>query len=250
MFQHYNALPASRDLVDSIHPPAVEESETGRLFVPLRHRTFLNHVHTSLDSLGLRPVEESYSLARDGLRLFGTIALGLDSPDVDYRLILGLRNCNDRSASAGVALGSSVMVCDNLMLHGEYSGFRRHTRFIRRDVGRVIFNAINTAMLARAPLERRTHEYKRTLLSDCGAHDLLCRGVRAGALSSQDFGRALRAYHEPPHPEFEERTLWSLQNAVTEAWKAPEGSTRSFLPQLEKRSRGLQAVLDRAVALA
>ena len=39
--------------------------------------------------------------------------------NVDYSLVLGLRNSHDKTFPASLALGSQVLVCDNLSFFGE-----------------------------------------------------------------------------------------------------------------------------------
>ena len=64
----------------------------------------------------------------------------------DYGLVIGLRNSHDKSFPASIALGSGVFVCDNLAFSAEVTIARRHTRFIERDLPRVVHTAVGATM--------------------------------------------------------------------------------------------------------
>lgn len=70
------------------------------------------------------------------------------------------------------------------------------------------------------------------------AHNLIANLWRNGALLKTEIGTAIDEYHKPSHPEFLPRNLWSLQNAVTEAWKGGRIDT------LSERSLAMFRTLD------
>jgi len=45
----------------------------------------------------------------------------------DFALVVGLRNSHDKSFPAGLVIGASVLVCDNLSFSGEVRLARKHT---------------------------------------------------------------------------------------------------------------------------
>lgn len=258
-------LPANRATradVAAVPEPCYQLSKTGRIFQPVKHGILLDCVHGALRRRGLHVTAEAYQLTPNGDRMFGILNLesshlgAADSHgDVsmlragadDFTLCLGLRNCNDKSAALGIVLGTSVLVCDNLMLSGDVQEIRRHTRFIYRDLPGLVDRAVNAAYASRERMFNRVEKYKRHHITSFAAHDLVCRAVRKGALPPSKVGAVLQHWHEPLHPEFEEPTVWSLQNAFTEAWK-PAGQ-RNNLHQLGPRSAVLEGLLDECVGL-
>src|SRR6185369_10139854 len=100
----------------------------------------------------------------------------------DYSLVIGLRNSHDKSFPAAIALGSAVTVCDNLSFAGEVTIARRHTRFIERDLPRVVHTAVGRLADMRGQQDDRIRTYKETQLSDPAVHDLVLRAVDATLL--------------------------------------------------------------------
>lgn len=60
-----------------------------------------------------------------------------------YKYMLGFRHGNRLNMSAGVVLGVTVMVCDNLCFSGEIEVRRRHTVHAMRDLPLMIENSID-----------------------------------------------------------------------------------------------------------
>ena len=53
-----------------------------------------------------------------------------------YPLTIGLRSTYDRSASIGIAVGPSIFICSNQIIHGDdITLFRKHTTGAMRDLG-------------------------------------------------------------------------------------------------------------------
>jgi hypothetical protein len=83
----------------------------------------------------------------------------------------------------------------------------------------------------------RIERYKGSGLRDKSAHDLIVRAFDLKAITNRMIPVVLKEYREPRHPEFQDRTVWSLFNAFTETLKGN-------LPELPRRSEALTALLD------
>ena len=59
---------------------------------------------------------------------FGLLEVANCQQTEDYAYVLGLRNSHDKRFPAGLAVGASVFVCDNLSFSGEIKIGRKHTR--------------------------------------------------------------------------------------------------------------------------
>ena len=82
----------------------------------------------------MRVISEAHGLSADGLRYFGLMEVANCQQTQDYAYVLGLRNSHDKRFPAGLAVGASVFVCDNLSFSGEIKIARKHTRHIVRDL--------------------------------------------------------------------------------------------------------------------
>jgi hypothetical protein len=135
--------------------------------------------------------------------------------------VVGLRNSHDKSFPAGLAVGASVFVCDNLSFSGEVRLARKHISQITRDLPQLIERAVGRLDGMRRSQEERFAAYKQRELTDGQAHDLIVQGLDARVLPLTRIPSVLQGWREPRHPEFREggRTAWRLFNAFTEGLK-------------------------------
>jgi len=191
-------------------------------------------------------VNEAHALWGDGQRYFGLLEVCNGHPQGDHSLVIGVRNSHDQTFPASIALGSAVFVCDNLSISGEVTNARRHTRFIERDLPRVVHTAVGRLTELRHQQDKRISVYKSTEIDARSAHDLIVRAVDASVLPVTQIPSVLSEWRAPSHPDFAAngRTAWRLFNAFTAAWK---GRNLTALP---RRSQALHGLLDTACAAA
>lgn len=226
----------SRDEVFAVPLPPETES-----YVPLPHESLVTRIEKQLAFEGVEIREEKLALAKDGQRLFGLMQVRLPGDrDRDYGCILGLRNSYDKSCSAGLCIGATVFVCDNLSFHGSHITFqRKHTANLLRDLSWIISETIAKLPLLFAAQTRSFEAYRGIELSDRQAHDLVIQFFDRGGLNSSDIVDVVREWRNPRHPAFEEcgRTAWRLFNAATQTIKGD-------LWRLPARTRAIHEVLD------
>jgi hypothetical protein len=206
----------------------------------------LEQVESTLAGSGMTVANEAHALWSDGLRYFGLLEVTNGRPHDDYGLVIGLRNSHDKSFPAALALGSATFVCDNLAFSGEVTIARRHTRFIERDLPRIVHTAVGRLADMRGQQDERIHSYKETELTDTSAHDLVIRAVDAGVLPVTQLPDVLSEWRMPSHEEFaaDGKTVWRFHNAMTHVWK---GRNLAALP---RRSQALHGLLDSVCGLA
>ena len=232
-----------------VERPAVEEARTpaaSATWVPVPHHRLLEQVESTLVGSGMTVANEAHALWSDGLRYFGLLEVTNGQPHEDYGLVIGLRNSHDKSFPAAIALGSAVFVCDNLAFSAEVTIARRHTRFIERDLPRIVHTAVGRLADMRGQQDERIRTYKETELSDPAAHDLVIRAVDANVLPVTQVPDVLSEWRTPSHDEFaaDGKTLWRFHNAMTHVWK---GRNLAALP---RRSQALHGLLDSVCGLA
>src|SRR3954453_3957388 len=106
---HRGARPATRDEVAHVVTP-----DRTKTWVPIPHATLLDGVQAALERAGLTATSESHGLGHDGDRLFSLLRLADGSAPGDFALTVGVRNSHDQRFPAGLVIGATVMVCDNL----------------------------------------------------------------------------------------------------------------------------------------
>jgi hypothetical protein len=139
--------------------------------------------------------------------------------------------------------GASIFVCDNLSFSGEVRLTRKHTVHLQRDLAPLVAGGVGKLMQLWNHQSERIDAYKNHRMRDKSAHDLVIRAVDLGACTNRMIPAVIKEWREPSHPEFGDRTAWSLFNAFTEILKGN-------LPELPKRTEALHGLFDAQVGLA
>jgi hypothetical protein len=205
---------------------------------PIPHDVLLREVEQSLERNRLCVTAERHALAREGDRYFGLLQVANGSNPTDHSWVLGLRNSHDQSFPAGLVVGSRVFVCDNLAFSGEIVIARRHTRWILRDLPRLVLDGVAQLAQRWHSQEERFARYRETPVTDGEAHDLVIRALDARALTTLQVPEVVREWRRTRHPEFWERTAWSLFNAFTSV----VGTGSVWL--VARRTQALHGVFD------
>jgi hypothetical protein len=186
-------------------------------------------VSSLIDDLGRRGIavarEQFATVGRDGARLFGVMDLrvdGLDSADVSTSL--GLRGANDKTMAIRVIAAARVFVCDNLAFSGSDGAVvlkKKHTG--RLDLARVVPPAIECYLEKAGAFRLDIERMRDFALSDERAKHLIYDAfTRDHAVLPLRLLPAVHRFYfddEEQRAKFEDRSLWSLNNAFTEAVK-------------------------------
>ena len=196
---------------------------------PIPHGKLLGLVERTLEHGGLSVVSEAHGLTHDGNRYFGMLHVtNGQQDDDDYGLIVGVRNSHDKSFPAALALGSQVFVCDNLSFSGEVKIARKHTRFITRDLPRLVHRAVGLLSDHRDSQSRRFDLYRESELSNAEAHDLTIAALDGRVIAASKIPAVLEEWRNPQHEEFEPRTAWSQSGSSVLQWEKPAPCRRSI----------------------
>jgi hypothetical protein len=210
---------------------------------PIPHIELVERVEEALELNKLEIGNVAHALSHDGARYFGLMEIR--SPELtadDYAYVLGVRNSHDKLFPAGLVIGASVTICDNLSFISA-SGIRvtrKHTRFIRRDLVTLVQSSIGKLMAAWHEQDQRIARYREHQLTDEVVHDIAVRSVDVGVLPNRKLPDLLKEWREPRYEEFQPRTAWSLFNGYTEVLKGN-------LAELPKRTERLHGLLDSEV---
>ena len=226
----------SRDEVFAAPVPATTPS-----YVPLSHESFVTRIEKELAVNGVQIRDQKLALAKEGQRLFGLLQVELpDTAGRDYGCVIGLRNSYDKSCSAGISIGATVFVCDNLSFYGSHITFqRKHTANLMRDLTWILSETMPKLPALFAAQSKSFDAYRETELSDRQAHDIVIRLHDGGGLNASDIIPTLREWRTPRHQQFTDagKSAWRLFNAATETIKGD-------LWRLPARTRAIHEVLD------
>ena len=192
---------------------------------PIPHWRFVEVLAETLHFRHLEIVAEEYAVSPDGMRFFGALTLNIEQSGV--RIALGLRNSHDKSFSLGLTVGRRVLVCDNLALFGDYTPvMRKHTKGV--EIEAILSVAVDQTQRNFEPMHRQIAFFRGCDLSDARAKLIIYDAFLGGeAELPKHLGAVVHShYFEPKYPEFEPRTLWSLENAFTSSLKELEPVAR------------------------
>ena len=223
------------DAVRAVHTPSATRS-----WQPVAHDYLVGEVRDTLRNNGLAVRQEVHSLAKDGQRYFGLMEVHRKAEKelADTSWVLGLRNSHDQSFSAGMVVGMSVFVCDNLSFSGEIKVLRKHTTNVFKDLPQLVSRSVGELVTRWNSQETRVLAYKEAELDDKTVHDLVVRAADNGTCAYSYVPKVLKAWREPPPEAFLPRNAWSLFNAFTETLKGGN------LYELPKRTQALHGLLD------
>ncbi len=236
---HCGARAVSRDILSNIPcPPATET------WHPISHIHLVNEVERALTASNMSIVHEAFGVTEDNAKMFGLLQIAAAGQNSgDYAYVIGLRGAIDKSLSRGLAVGSSVFVCDNLAFSSEIVMHRKQTKNILGDLPLMVDTAIGQLSQRWNDQARRIDAYKTTEISDKDAAYMLME-IAGDVFPWQKAGDVYNEFKTPRHTEFAKNTLWALFNGVTEYLKPGATSKASGLWSMPARTGRLHKVCD------
>jgi hypothetical protein len=206
------------ELADLRHIPLPDETAT---YKPVGHYDLA--VNLAEVARGLLPdyelVDSRFGLARQGNQMFG-IHTYRNGHNDSLGLSIGFRNSYDKSMSVGIAIGASVLVCDNLALTGEITILRKHTANVWEDLEELMITTVYRSRHNFHRIEEDAARMQDTALTDDRAFRLMGLLYGKRVVSIRQLPVVRREWVQPSHEVFMPRNLWSFYNAVTEALKS------------------------------
>jgi hypothetical protein len=197
----------------------------------------------------MRIVNETFGVGDNGAQMFGLLQIANCIETLDYSYVLGLRNSNNKKFPAGVCVGSSVFVCDNLAFIAEILFARKHTKNIYEDLPTLVSTTIGKLADKWTDQNKRIEAYKTTDLTNREAQCILMDVADAEVAPWTRVWDMYQEWKTPRHPEFKDRNLWSLFNAVTENLKPRKESKGTSLWTLPNRTTRLHTICDSKAGL-
>jgi len=174
-----------------------------------------------IEGLGFRHigvVHDEYAVSPDGMKLFGV--LDLETEMEGCRFSIGLRNSHDKSMRLALTCGYRVFVCSNMAFSGDFSPvLAKHSKsFSLLDA---IAIGIDRMQRNFEPLKNQVVAWRETRLTDVAAKVIIYRAFIEDELDApKHLARKVHDfYFAPQYGEFRARTVWSLSNAFTSAFK-------------------------------
>lgn len=217
--------------------PIPERDNVSARWQGINHGALADTILKHLEKKRFGVINEQWKTNKQGTRLFGAIDLKLPGGVSARRALgqdgvfsLGVRHSNDGRYALAFAVGARVSVCENGLLVGEHLVAKRHTRGL--DIDLAISCALERYIDEARDLDTFVNALRERELSPQEAEHLLLETGRQGILPWEKLGAADALWRKPRYKEFQERTAWSLYNAVTETVH-----DRPFTRQMESLAR-------------
>ena len=185
---------------------------------PIPHHHVVEALVESLSFRHIGVIGEEYAVSNDGMRMFG--ALDLEAAFEGCRFAIGLRNSHDKSLRLSCTVGVRVFVCENLAFSGDFTPvLAKHSKnFSLQDSLAV---GVDRMQRNFEPMRQQVEEWRARQISTATAKLIIYQAFIESELDApKHLARQVHElYFRPTHPEFEPRTLWSLSNAFTSAFK-------------------------------
>jgi Domain of unknown function (DUF932) len=178
-------------------------------------------VNALVETLGFRhiaPVREEYAVSRDGMKLFGIMEL--ETTFEGCRFAIGIRNAHDKSMRLAMTAGYRVFICDNMAFSGDFTPvLAKHSKNF--NLTHALEIGVSDMQRNFDGMVRQVDRWRDSRLTDVSARMII---YQAFIEAETDFPKHLARpihdlYFNPQHEEFGPRTMWSLSNAFTSAFK-------------------------------
>jgi hypothetical protein len=187
------------------------------------HRPVPHHeiVQALVETLGFRHigvVYDEYAVSQDGMKMFGV--LDLETEMHGARFAIGLRNNHDKSMRLALTCGYRVFVCSNMAFSGDFTPvLAKHSK----SFSLVDSISIGVDRMQRnfEPMRKQVELWRQSELTDVTAKMIIYEAFIESELEvPKHLARRVHdLYFDPQYDEFKPRTLWSLSNAFTSAFK-------------------------------
>lgn len=234
IFKGCDVLYAS-ELGEAEFLPQVPQTST---YYPLPHQDFYRNAYTVLRELGIGIVSNSFGLTPKRDRMF--MWLETDAEVNGLPLCIGGRNSYDKSMSAGLCVGTKIMVCSNKVLASYENGgvvSRKHTSAENIDeLSREFSELVKTQTVPYSSTHWYLGQKPKTLFSqfnrlkdhcigDMEAHSILVELALSNVITPTDILLIWKEYQNPSVVHDVEKTSkYSFLMACTEVFKLHKGA--------------------------
>jgi hypothetical protein len=189
--------------------------------VPIPHLAVVEGLVETLSRRHIGIVGEEYAVSKDGMEMFGVI--DLETSFDGCRFAIGIRNANNKRFRLSCTVGLRVFVCHNLAFQGDYNPvLAKHSKNFSLEDSLSV--GVDRMQRNFDPMRCQVENWRAQQLSPDAAKLTIYRAFIQGNLEVPRHlaRRVHELYFTPQHQEFESRTMWSLSNAFTSAFKELE----------------------------
>ena len=178
-------------------------------------------VNALVETLGFRHIgvhHEEYAVSKDGMKMFGLMEL--ETTFNGCRFAIGIRNSHDKTMRLAMTVGYRVFVCQNMAFQGDFEPvLAKHSKHF--SLQNALSVGVDQMQRNFDPMVKAVDRWRESQLTDVSAKLLIYQAFIESDLEvPKHLARPVHdLYFNPQVEEFQSRTLWSLSNAFTSAFK-------------------------------
>lgn len=164
-----------------------------------------------------------FTVSKEGARMFGVtkvIIPGVDTGD-EFQMAVGFRNSHDKTVALRIAIGTHVLVCDNMMITGDIQVKRIHWNSV--DPEEAMIEAFDLIPGAAQQLSAWFGGLREIEMNGSEGVALLASCVEKTALPISSFMDARNSFLEAFRGDSETiqhgKSAWGVYQAVTQQYK-------------------------------
>ena len=177
------------------------------------------------ETLGFRHIgvhREEYAVSKDGMKMFGIMEL--ETTFNGCRFALGIRNAHDKSMRLAMTVGYRVFVCENMAFQGDFEPvLAKHSKHF--SLQNALSIGVDNMQRNFEPMVKSVELWQESQISDVAARLIIYRAFIEAELEQVPHHldrKVHELYFNPTVEDFQPRTMWSLSNAFTSAFKELE----------------------------
>ena len=150
--------------------------------------------------------------------MFGVLELATEIQGC--RFAIGVRNSHDKSMRLAMTCGYRVFVCSNMAFSGDFTPvLAKHSKSF--SLVDAISVGVDRMQRNFEPMRKQVEAWRQFEVTDVTARIIIYHAFIEGELDvPKHLARRVHDfYFEPQYEDFRPRTLWSLSNAFTSAFK-------------------------------
>jgi len=214
LFHNQSHLVTRSELKTIAPPPATET------WKPIAHYDLIEALDRQLRVRDIEIRAEEFTVQREGLRLFGVLELAVPGTNGgsgrDYTFAMGIRTANDRSFATQIAVGATVLVCDNLAFSGDLIAMnRKHTA--KFDLNADLSRAVDRYQAHLVTFGAKFEGLKERTLAAAEAKSLIFDAVSQDIIPARLFPVVAERYRS--YDGAGDMTAWVLHNIFTSTIK-------------------------------
>jgi Txe/YoeB family toxin of Txe-Axe toxin-antitoxin module len=213
LIAHCGASKVDREFLRTLPLP-----EATRTHQPIPHIQIVDALTETLSFRHINVVRDEYAVTPDGMRCFGLLQLEYSYQGVQFAI--GFRNSNDKSLRLAMTVGYRVFICDNLAFKGDFTPvLAKHSKSL--NLIDLVSVGVDKIQRNFEPLKTQINDWHSHRLNDRDAKEVIYDAFLDSDLKLPRYllPAVHSLYFDPQIEEFKPRTLWSLSNAFTSAFK-------------------------------